>query len=87
MPYAFNMTDNEWKQIVEWEKKHDTECPIILKHKDPNSPTYDIYQSEFASPYGAIAGGRTYCFTPTSIGMFISVKCCCNASFTCDSNL
>jgi len=70
------MTDDEWKQIVEWEEKHDLECSIITNHKDKDT-----------SPYGTIAGGRTYCFTPTSIGTFITVKCCCGVSFICDSNM
>jgi hypothetical protein len=72
----FDINNYEKAQIEEWENQHNTECPIILKH-----------ENEDTSPYGTIAGGRTYSFTPTSIGVFITVKCCCGAKFTCDSNL
>ena len=81
--YSFNIIDDEWKQIVEWEEKHNKECPIILKY---NRTDYETGE-QIGTPYGAIGGGRTYCFTPTSIGIFITVKCCCGASFDCDSNL
>ena len=31
---------------------------------------------------GAIGGGYTYCFTPTSIGIIGTVKCTCGSEFT-----
>lgn len=80
--YSFDITVNEMKQVDEWEKRHDQECPIILNYK-----VKDYETPETCSPYGTIGGGRTYLFTPTSIGMLISIKCCCGASFNCDSNL
>jgi hypothetical protein len=73
--YHFEMSDDEKLQIKDWEEKHDKVCSIILSRKGDTSP------------YGTIAGGRTYCFTPTSIGTFVSVQCCCGMCFTCDSNL
>jgi hypothetical protein len=80
--YSFDITDDEMKQMDQWEKQHELECPIILNYK-----MQDYETPETCSPYGAIGGGRTYSFTPTSIGMLISIKCCCGAKFNCDSNL
>jgi len=76
----FNINEDEERQIKEWEEKHDKECPIILEYIKRHG------DHEYASYYGTIAGGRTYSFTPTSIGNFITVKCCCGASFDVDSN-
>lgn len=77
MPWMF-CYDDEKKQMDDWERQHDLECPIMLTHKLLNFSGH---------PYGTIGGGRTYCFTPTSIGTFITVKCCCGAEFRVNSNL
>src|SRR5579864_1076820 len=74
-PEGFYFSEDEQKQIEDWNKKHDKHCPIIKKAK------------KWESPYGAIAGGRTYQFTPTSIGTIISVKCACGADFMPHQNL
>ena len=51
--YSFDVTDDEMKQMDQWEKQHDKECPIILKYK-----MQDYETPETCSPYGAIGGGR-----------------------------
>lgn len=35
----------------------------------------------------AIGGSETWNFTPTSIGTFIQVECCCGEKFNIDSNM
>lgn len=38
--------------------------------------------NKYHSDSGAIGGGYTYCFIPTSIGTIGTVKCACGAEFT-----
>jgi hypothetical protein len=76
IPREVDLTDDEIKQIEKWSKKHNKKCPILKKHKDKTT-----------SPYGTIGGGRTYTFTPTSIGTIITVECPCGEEFLVDNNL
>jgi hypothetical protein len=68
--------EDEEKQIKEWNRKHDRKCPILKNHKDKTT-----------SPYGTIGGGRTYTFTPTSIGTIMTIECACGEEFVIDNNL
>jgi len=83
IPNEINLTEEEITQIENWNKRHDRACPILTKNP---SKYYNKHQDCF-SPYGAIGGGRTYCFTPTSIGTIITVKCTCGEEFIVDNNL
>lgn len=74
IPNEVNLSEEEIIQIENWNKRHDRSCPILTK------------KSKF-SPYGTIGGGRTYCFTPTSIGTIITVKCACGEELVVDNNL
>jgi hypothetical protein len=58
----FSLTNEELERIKEWDNTH--ECTIKRKHN------MDRY-------VGAIGGRLSITFIPTSIGTFITVKCCC----------
>ena len=58
----FEITDEQYEKIVKWDKEH--ECTLKPQHG------IDKY-------VGAIGGHLSVTFIPTSIGMFITVKCSC----------
>jgi len=76
IPNEINLNDEEITQIENWNVEHDKKCPILNRKV-----------AEYKSPYGAIGGGRTYCFTPTSIGTIITVECACGEELVVDSDL
>ena len=76
IPREVTFTENEIKQIEEWNKEHDKTCSILKMHKD-----------KWTSPYGTIGGGRTYTFTPTSIGTIMTMECSCGKELFIDNNL
>ncbi len=67
----FELTANQKKVVDEWMEEQYKKAIQIQKESVSTSDTfYDIYQEswEMGYPYeGAIGGGITYCFTPTSI--------------------
>ena len=68
---GFRLTKSEMKEIEEWDKNH--ECTL---KRDKNGYKYS----------GAIGGHLTYCFTPTGLGNFVTVKCVCGKEFKLDRN-
>ena len=77
MKINFEIADDEFKEIKNW-------SAVILKklHQKQISECRDCQSDKdcefhFFGPYlGAIGGGISYTFTPTSIGTMISVECC-----------
>ena len=67
---GFPISEAEKDKINEWIDNHEKE-----KHMRPNGSKYYFRG-------GAIGGSYTYCFTPTSIGTFGSIKCTCGEEFT-----
>ncbi len=61
----FSLDTVEAANLVVWNAKHYRVCPFYDDGTNPNSPA------------GAIGGTLTYCFTPTSIGCCVRVKCAC----------
>lgn len=60
---AFYLTKVQRDEVKEWSSKHNRE-----KH---------MVSEETVRYAGAIGGAYTYEFTPTSIGVAVSVKCSC----------
>jgi len=61
---VFSLTDEQCKLARDFEKNH--KCPIE--------------RDEFGHKnMGAIGGGLTYSFTPTSLGTVETVQCACGA--------
>ena len=65
---GFPISADEEEAIQDWIENHEKE-----KHYNPNR--------KFPRG-GAIGGSYTYCFVPTSIGVFGSIKCSCGEEFT-----
>ena len=64
---VFELTTEQMVQAKEFEKNHECSVPRdSFGHK----------------MFGAIGGGLTYSFTPTSLGVLESVHCACGAK--CD---
>lgn len=63
----FTIKTYELKEVLDWKIEHNKTCPYY----DDGTKTI--------SPQGAIGGRTTYNFTPTSIGMAVSVSCACGA--------
>ena len=61
----FELSDEQLLLLQEKEAIHLQTCPY---RDDGTSPE---------SKSGAIGGAETYCFTPTSIGVIVEVKCAC----------
>jgi hypothetical protein len=61
----FELTDDQYSKIVEWDKTHD--CTLRPKHG-------------MKKYCGAIGGAVSIKFTPTSIGMIITAQCVCGSS-------
>lgn len=66
---GFSISEEEQKQIYEWQKKHEAEVHNCY-----------IFDDRFRRG-GAIGGGYTYEFIPISIGMIGKIKCGCGAEF------
>lgn len=58
----FTATRLQVKRAKKWIERHD------VKHIDPKSGKREV---------GAIGGAYTWCFTPTSIGTILHIKCAC----------
>lgn len=63
MTWTFTVTDEQEKKIAEWEKSL---APQICRIQG--------LSLEEGPYYGAIGGGLTYLFTPTGIGLALTVK-------------
>ena len=68
----FSITEEEYQQIKEWNESH--ECKLKPKHG----------MNKYCGPIG---GNLTLSFTPTSIGTFQKVKCCCGAELDLNDNI
>lgn len=58
----FELTENQYKKIEEWNNTH--ECTL--------RPKYGM--EKYCGPIG---GALSLTFIPTSIGMFVKVRCVC----------
>lgn len=67
---GFPISEKEEKAIEEWRLKHEAEAH--------GRKTLE----QRLAAHGAIGGGYTYVFTPTSIGVVGEVKCSCGETFT-----
>lgn len=64
--WKFQLTHHQGRVALRWHRMHmNLQCP----HGKP-----DAYR-------GAIGGGATYHFTPTSIGTIVTLYCSCEAHF------
>lgn len=63
--YSFTPNEKELKTLNEWLTEHNKTCKF---YDDGSSPAPKI---------GAIGGRLTHCFTPTGIGINVTVKCAC----------
>ena len=74
----FELTANQKKLVDEWmEEQYKKAIQIQKDTVSTNDTFYETYQDswEMGYPYeGAIGGGITYCFTPTSIECITVVK-------------
>lgn len=72
--YTFKLSENQNKQLADWL----TECNkehIEEQRKTMSKRDFAILTENGKYPYtGAIGGGATYCFTPTSMGVIVVVK-------------
>jgi hypothetical protein len=68
MKYGFPITEEENEAITKWRTAHIKKKHWDSKNKCPKSQ-------------GAIGGGFTYEFIPTSIGVIGTIKCSCGESF------
>lgn len=71
---GFPISEEEWKAIKEWQRKHEEE-----KH----GANYATGKMRYS---GAIGGSYDYIFTPTSIGTIGEIRCSCGAKF-CFQNM
>lgn len=73
----FSISLSEGKRIREW-LRDEVYPDVIAKQKlDPNYEMWKYYMGKNGEEYpyaGAIGGGVTYSFTPTSIGVIVKVK-------------
>ena len=67
---GFPISKEEKENIEKWRLKHETEVH-----------GRDTLEKRLTA-HGAIGGGYTYVFTPTSIGVVGEFKCSCGESFT-----
>lgn len=65
----FEVTDNEYKKAKDFMETHDCSLP----------PSYDGLMDHYA---GAIGGQYTWCFTGTSLGQIVTIKCLCGKEET-----
>jgi hypothetical protein len=74
----FELNADQKKQLDEWMEEQYKKAIEIQKNEVPKSDDfYGIYEEswEMGYPYeGAVGGGITFCFTPTSIGDICVVK-------------
>ena len=66
-PIVFEIPAFEQIALNEWNAEHRKTCSLLW-HKDGTKVEF---------PGGAMGGGLTYQFTPTGIGVAMSVKCHC----------
>lgn len=74
--YSFSLTPEQVKQFNNWDHKQNILAIKEQKENPPDVPI-SILEScwEDGYPYsGSIGGVHTYCFTPTSLGVMVSVK-------------
>ena len=71
----FTVTEEQHTQIEEWLKGVYAKQVIIQQNNTENPSEIMKYCWEKGVPYtGAIGGGLTYSFTPTSVGVGLIVK-------------
>lgn len=73
---AFQVTDEETAKIHEW-LMTTVYPPIIEEQRKTFADAHEVmkYNWDLGYPYGgAIGGGVTYCFTPTSLGTVFIVQ-------------
>lgn len=63
--YEYQLEGVELQKALAWETEHNKVCPY---YDDGTQP---------ASPSGAIGGRLTYSFTPTGIGVAVTIHCAC----------
>lgn len=75
---TFILTDEDEKKVAVWLKEVYARAIEVQKKKIPPSHEfYDAYKIcwELGYPYcGTIGGGLTYSFTPTGLGVIMTVK-------------
>lgn len=78
--YNFSITKEQQKQVNTW--LDEVAYPAAIKNQkdqlSPDSPYRRLYEESWKLGYpygGAIGGGVTYSFTPTSLGLVIKVSC------------
>lgn len=75
---TFTITDEEEQKVAVWLKEVYTKAIEEQKQKIlPSHEFYDIYKTtwDIGYPYtGTIGGGLTYSFTPTGLGVIVTVK-------------
>lgn len=66
MNVKFELGENEKKALEEWRVKHESECTWEAR----------MYGQRY---FGAAGGGESFIFTPTGLGLCVSVQCACGA--------
>jgi hypothetical protein len=75
MMYKFSLTNDQIVKLDEWMKKQNADAVAAQRANPPDVPL-PLLEScwEDGFPYGgAIGGGFTFSFTPTSIGVVVKV--------------
>lgn len=63
---SFELSQGQWAKYHKWKQEQDKKVRESQKGSE-----YEHYGLPY---YGAIGGAYTFCFTPTSIGMCVSVE-------------
>jgi hypothetical protein len=70
---TFILEEEEWETFDAWYQAHRKVCPHL---------NYKLAQ-ELGLPHAAAGGAVTYLFTPTGIGLNVSVRCACGDKVDC----
>lgn len=66
---TFTISGPEWKKYLEWRADHNLTC-LISPEKQ-----YAHFEKTGEHLTGAIGGGETFAFSPTGLGVSITVRC------------
>ena len=69
-------------ELEETRKDYNRGFPISEEEHKHIKAWMTEHEKRHSNYSGAIGGGYTYCFIPTSIGIIGTVKCTCGAEFT-----
>ncbi len=67
----FALDDDQKAKLAVWTAAQNAK--VLAKQREQNDPIIRLF-IEDGPYYGAIGGELTYCFTPNSIGMSVTVK-------------